>query len=283
MDWTWYLLPGNLFSSSVALIFGLLFGSFLNVVIYRLPIMMVRQCENHLAQANGGVIPHRDTFNLALPDSFCESCHRPLACWENIPVISYLLLLGRCRTCHARISPRIPIVEAFAGLATASIVWFFGVSLFSAAVLFFFFSVLALALIDWDVRVLPDVIVFLLLWIGLLCSVYGLSVAPRDAVLGALAAYLALWLLRFIFCIRRPDAIGDGDLKFAAAIGVWIGVGTISWMFLIASVSAVFFVLVSILVRRSFIGLRTALPFGPFLGFAGVLLFFNKYLHFFIF
>ena len=135
MGWTWCLLPGNLFSSSVALIFGLLFGSFLNVVIYRLPIMMVRQCENHLAQANGGAIPHRDTFNLALPDSFCESCHRPLAYWENIPVISYLLLLGRCRTCHVRISPRIPIIEALAGLATASIVWFFGVSLLSAAVL----------------------------------------------------------------------------------------------------------------------------------------------------
>ena len=270
MGWTWCLLPGNLFSSSVALIFGLLFGSFLNVVIYRLPIMMVRQCENHLAQANGGAIPHRDTFNLALPDSFCESCHRPL-------------LLGRCRTCHVRISPRIPIIEALAGLATASIVWFFGVSLLSAAVLFFFLSALALALIDWDVRVLPDVIVFPLLWIGLLCSVYDLSVEPRDAVLGALAAYLALWLLRFIFCIRRPDAIGDGDLKFAAAIGTWIGVSAISWMFVIASVSAVFFVLVSMLVRRSFVGLRTALPFGPFLGLAGLLLFFNNCFHFFIF
>lgn len=283
MDLTWYLLPKNVFSSSVALVFGLFCGSFLNVLIYRLPIMIVNQCVKDMAQIEGSEIRPPDTFNLAFPASFCEFCHRPLRFWENIPLFSYLVLKGRCRTCQAKIALRIPLVEAFCGLACAWMVWFLGISLFCGAVLFFLFSVLALALIDWDEHLLPDVIVYPLMWAGLLCSVHGLSVPPRDAVLGTLFAYIALWLLRLMVSFKRPDAMGDGDLKLAAALGAWIGVGSLSWMFVIASVSALLFALVSIRIRRSSDGLHSAIPFGPFLGMAGVMLFFKMHLPFPVF
>lgn len=262
--------PGNLWAASIAGIFGLLIGSFLNVVIHRLPKMMQRESDNYVAQESGQPLPHTDRYNLTVPRSACPHCGHRITAMENIPVISYLVLKGQCSQCKAPISARYPIIELLTGALSALLVWHFGTGLAGWAALGFTYLLIAMTFIDADTQLLPDDLTLPLLWLGLLVNLNGTFVPLRDAVIGAAAGYLSLWAIYWLFkLLTGKEGMGYGDFKLLAALGAWFG-----WMMLplIVLLSSVVGAVAGIsLIVFSKHGRDKPIPFGPYLAAAGMI------------
>ncbi len=265
---------------AVALVLGLIVGSFLNVVIYRLPIMLERQWQAEAAQTHEAdatsvtqVLPSK--FNLVVPRSTCPACHQPIRAIHNVPIVSYLWLRGRCAHCHTRISARYPIVELLTGLLTAVVAWRFGYGATAACAALVTWFLIALAAIDLDHQLLPDLLTLPLLWLGLLASLGGwalsghsLPVAPANAILGAAIGYLALWSIYHAFrLLTGKEGMGYGDFKLLAALGAWMGLQMLVPIVLLAAVVGAVTGGLLILTRQHQRG--TPIPFGPFLAAAG--------------
>jgi leader peptidase (prepilin peptidase)/N-methyltransferase len=258
------------FDASIMGIFGLMIGSFLNVVVYRLPKMMERQWAVECAEATGTPLPAAQPFNLMVPRSRCPHCNHPIAWHENIPVVSYLLLRGKCGACKAAISPRYPLVEAATGALFFFCVWRWGFTATGALWCVFSAFLLTLALIDWDTTLLPDDLTLSLLWLGLVSASMGwISVSLNSALWGAVVGYLSLWAVYWAFkWVTGKEGMGYGDFKLFAALGAWFGWSALIPMILLASTIGA---IVGIAMKFS-VGLREGgyVPFGPFLSGAGL-------------
>lgn len=247
----------------ILFIFGAMIGSFLNMLIYRYPIMLERQwaCE-HEAQ------PSLETFNLCVPRSHCPKCKKTVAWWMNIPLLSYLGLRGKCFHCKAPIGFQYFLTELIAAITTLIVFVHFSFSLQFLEVLFFTYGLIALSFIDFNHRILPDTIVYLLLWLGLIVSTQHVFVDPTHAIYGAILGYSFLWVIAQGYAVfRKKEGMGLGDCKMLAMIGAWVGAQPIMDVILIAAVLAL---LVSImLLARKSIHKQTLIPFGPFIAIAG--------------
>lgn len=258
------------FDAGVAGVLGLLIGSFLNVVIYRLPKIMERQWTAECAELAGKELPQTETFNLLVPRSRCQKCGHQIRWYENIPVLSYLFLRGKCSACGTPISLRYPMVELSTGALFFYCVWQWGGTPAGLAWCGFSAAIVALALIDWDTTLLPDSITQPLLWAGLIVAAlkWG-SITLPDALWGAVAGYLALWLVYWSFKLATgKEGMGFGDFKLYAALGAWFGWTALVPIILMASVIGA---IVGITLKFSS-GLREGgyVPFGPFLAAAGL-------------
>ncbi len=258
------------FDASVFAVLGLLIGSFLNVVIYRLPIMLEAQWKAECAEMSGNAVPVAEKFNLMVPRSRCQKCGHPISWHENIPVVSYLFLRGKCLACHTPISLRYPLVELATGVLFFYCAWRWGASPSALVWSGFTASVLALAFIDWDTTLLPDDMTLPLLWGGLIAAaLHWTQVALSAAVWGAVAGYLSLWLVYWAFkLITGKEGMGFGDFKLFAALGAWFGWQALVPIILMASVIGA---VVGIAMKFSST-LRAGgyVPFGPFLAGAGL-------------
>jgi leader peptidase (prepilin peptidase)/N-methyltransferase len=251
-------------------VFGLAIGSFLNVVIHRLPKMMEREWQVQCAELRGEPPPAAPRFDLATPRSSCPSCGHPITALENVPLVSYLWLRGKCAACRAPIGIRYPIVEVATGIATAYCAWRFGFGYAAFGAMLFTWCMIALAVIDIDTQLLPDSITLPLLWAGLLFNLRGTFVDLQSAVLGAVAGYLILWLVYWGFRLATgKEGMGFGDFKLLAAIGAWLGWKMLPLVILASSlVGAVAGIALMILARR---GRDVPIPFGPYLAGAGLI------------
>ncbi|CAN5421581.1 A24 family peptidase [soil metagenome] len=276
LDLLLFAAPGSLFPAAIAGIFGLMIGSFLNVVIHRMPIMMQRESDNYAALEKDLPLPHTDRYSLVVPRSACPHCQHQITALENIPVISYLVLRGKCIKCKAPISARYPIVELLTGVLSAFLVWHFGSGLAGLASLVFAYLLIAMTFIDADTQFLPDDLTLPLLWCGLLVNLNGTFVPLNDAVIGAAAGYLFLWSIFWLFKFATgKEGMGYGDFKLLAALGAWLGWKTLPVIVLLSSVvGAVVGVGLIILAKR---GRDIPIPFGPYLAAAGLIaLFYGK-------
>lgn len=264
------LLENPALAIALAGILGLLVGSFLNVVIHRLPRMMERDWQLQCAELRGETAPEKERLSLAAPASRCPHCGHAIRAWENIPVLSFLLLKGRCSGCQAPISLRYPLVEAFTGLLSAFTVWHFGPTLAAAAALLLLWAMVALTGIDFDTQLLPDSITLPLVWLGLLFNISGTFTDLSSAVIGAMVGYLSLWSVYWLFKLATgKEGMGYGDFKLLAAIGAWLGWQMLPLTILLSSlVGAVVGVALIVLARR---GRNVPIPFGPYLAAAGLL------------
>lgn len=247
---------------------GLLVGSFLNVVIHRLPLMLERQWRQECAGLNDTAGPDEPAFNLCRPRSRCPHCQHQLGALDNIPLLSWLWLRGRCRYCRGPISRRYPLVElASAGLAMLAL-WRFGVSPALVGALIMSWALLCLTLIDLDHLLLPDDLTLPLLWLGLLLNLNGLFVPLEDAVLGAVFGYGVLWSLYWLFKLATgKEGMGYGDFKLLAALGAWFGWQSLLPILLLASFSGALAGLALMASRK--LGQDRVLPFGPALALGG--------------
>lgn len=269
--------------SAVAFVFGLCVGSFLNVVIYRLPVMMERdwrcQCLELFAD-DGASSPEGDKaapetapaerFDLAVPRSRCPHCGLKITALDNVPVLSYMLLKGRCRGCKQRISVRYPIIELVTGALAAVVVWQYGATLAAVAALALTFALVALTMIDADTQLLPDSITLPFLWLGLCFNLYGGFVPLQDAVIGAIAGYMTLWTVYQTFrLVTGKEGMGFGDFKLLAMLGAWLGWSQLPVIILLSSVvGAAVGISMVVFARHS---RETPIPFGPYLAAAGFL------------
>jgi len=288
---------------ALAGVVGLLVGSFLNVVIHRLPIMLERDWRAQLDDLNprpGAAAGDRDaalahatahahahattqvagTYNLVVPRSACPACNAPIKSWQNIPVISWLMLGGKCANCKAPISLRYPLVELCCALLSAAVAWRFGFGWNAVAALGVTWALVALTGIDFDTQLLPDAITLPLLWAGLLASLFAsaraggglaaanLPVAPADAIVGAAMGYLSLWLVFHLFKLcTGKEGMGYGDFKLLAALGAWLGVRMLLPIVLFSALAGALVGVTLILSGRH--GRGVPMPFGPFLAAAG--------------
>ena len=261
---------GNLSASVFWCLIGLVVGSFLNVVIYRIPIMMQRESENYLALENDQPAPHADRYNLVLPGSACTSCGHMLAFTDNIPVLSFVWLKGRCRYCKARLSWRYPTVELLTAILSAVVIWQLGSGIAGVSALLFVWFLIAMSFIDLDTQLLPDELTLPLIWLGLIVNLEGTFVPLRGAVLGAAAGYLSLWLVYWMFrAFTGKEGIGYGDFKLLAALGAWMGWMMLPLIVLLSSAVGATFGIVMIALKRH--QRDRPIPFGPFLAAAGLL------------
>lgn len=269
----------NLFSDPTfflcaAVLLGLAVGSFLNVVIHRLPKMMERQWRAECAELDGKETSAGERYNLVVPRSRCPACNQPITALQNIPVISYLVLGGKCAGCKTRISTRYPFVEILSGALAGYAAWRFGPTLAGVSAIGFVWAVIALTFIDLDTFYLPDDITLPLLWAGLLVNLGGAFVDLPSAVIGAAAGYLALWSVFWLFkLVTGKEGMGYGDFKLLAAIGAWLGWQVLPLVILLSSlVGAVIGIGLMIFARH---GRETPIPFGPYLAIAGVIALFH--------
>lgn len=254
----------------VALILGLVVGSFLNVVILRLPAMLERRWRSqaHEVLRPDQPAPTSDRFDLAHPTSHCPHCGHRIRAWENIPIVSFLLLRGKCSACGTRISWRYPLVELTTGLLSATVAWHFGYGWLAGAGLLFTWALVALTFIDYDTQLLPDDVTLPLLWAGLLVNVSHLVAPLPSAVIGAAAGYGLLWLVYHVFKLfTGKEGMGFGDFKLLAALGAWLGWQQLPLVLLFSSflgaAVGIGFILFAGRDRR------LPIPFGPFLCTAG--------------
>lgn len=263
------LLPQFMDAALLGLL-GLLIGSFLNVVIYRLPVMMEAQWKAECADLAGQELPESTPFNLMTPRSRCQKCGHPLSWFENIPLLSYLVLRGKCRHCHAPFSLRYPAVELATGALFFFCGWRFGLTPAALAWCGFAAALLTLGMIDWDTTLLPDDITLPLLWAGLIAAALGWSRVPlAESLWGAVGGYMSLWLVYWGFKLATgKEGMGYGDFKLFAALGAWFGWQALIPMILMASVIGA---VIGIAMKFSS-GLREGgyVPFGPFLAGAGL-------------
>ncbi|MEF8724512.1 MULTISPECIES: prepilin peptidase [Candidatus Accumulibacter] len=273
------LVPADLPPALFALIcgvLGLLVGSFLNVVIHRLPTMMEREWRNHCAELCGDEAPQHEPLSLARPGSRCPACGHAITALENIPLLSWLFLRGRCSACAAPISLRYPLVEAISGLLCAFAAFHFGYGWTSLAAMLLIWGLIALTCIDFDSQLLPDAITLPLLWAGLLVNLFGTFADLQAAVIGAMCGYLALWSVYWAFKLTTgKEGMGYGDFKLLAALGAWLGWEMLPLTILLSSLlGAVVGIALIVIAKR---GRSVPIPFGPYLAMAGLLaLFWGK-------
>ena len=257
---------------AIAFVFGLLIGSFLNVVIYRLPIMLERQwkqeCSEYLEVKNPD--PEKvETFNLIIPRSSCPHCGHQITALENIPVISYLLQKGKCSACGSKISSQYPLIELLTGVMTVGVVMVFGFSLQALAALFFTWALIALAIIDLKTTLLPDNITLPMIWAGLILNhQFGLFTDFSSSLYGAVAGYLSLWALYHVFkLLTGKEGMGYGDFKLFAAFGAWLGWQYLPLIIILSSFAGAAIGIGMILLRGR--DRNIPIPFGPYLAIAG--------------
>lgn len=256
----------------VVLMLGLLIGSFLNVVIYRLPKMMEaewrQQCAELLDTGDTATTENSIQFNLAFPSSHCPVCNHSIRAWENIPVVSYLFLRGKCSACKTPISLRYPIIELVTGILSAVVIYFFGLSYLGVAALVFTWCLIALTMIDVDTQLLPDDITLPLLWLGLIVNSFDLVVPLQDAVWGAIAGYLSLWSVYWLFkLVTGKEGMGYGDFKLLGALGAWMGWQMLPQVILLSSFVGAALGIAMIVARGR--DKNIPIPFGPYLAIAG--------------
>ena len=248
---------------------GLLIGSFLNVVIYRLPKMLMRDWRMQAREVLD--LPEQadaEPFNLILPNSSCPHCGHEIKPWENIPLVSWLLLRGKCSGCKEAISIRYPLVELACGLFSAVIAWQFGVSWDALAMLVLTWGLLSMSLIDADHQILPDVLVLPLLWLGLILNSFGFFTSLSDALWGAVIGYMSLWSIFWLFkLITGKEGMGYGDFKLLALIGAWGGWQVLPLTILLSSVLGAVIGIIILRLQRN--GYNKPIPFGPYLAAAG--------------
>jgi leader peptidase (prepilin peptidase)/N-methyltransferase len=256
-----------LLDSIIILALGLCIGSFLNVVIYRLPVMMERGWHNECCALNNLPPKFTDTFNLATPASRCPKCGHKIRAWENIPLISWFLILrGKCSHCHTPISLRYPLVELATGLLSVLVFIRFGANMQMCTALVFTWVLIALTMIDFDTQLLPDDITFPLLWLGLLINLDGTWVTLDKAVLGAVFGYLSLWSVYWLFkLVTGKEGMGYGDFKLLAALGAWLGPSQLPLIILLSSCVGAVIGGVYMAIRKQ----SAPFAFGPYLAIAG--------------
>lgn len=255
----------------LALVIGLCVGSFLNVVIHRLPRMMEREWRAQCAELAGEAAPAEARYDLVVPPSTCPACNHRIRAWENIPVLSWLALRGKCSACRTRISVQYPIVELLAGAGAAYAAWRFGPTLAAVAAALFAWFTIALAFIDQQTGYLPDDLTLPLVWIGLLANLLGAFVPLREAVIGAAAAYLFLWTVNAGFkALRGMDGMGYGDFKLYAAVGAFLGWKLLPLVILLSSVVGLVFGSLQMFAARRGWDWKFKFHFGPYLAFAGI-------------
>jgi len=262
---------------AIAVVVALLVGSFLNVVIYRLPVMMQRewrsQCEDLLAEDAPDLPEGR--FDLVMPPSRCRNCGAPVRAWQNIPVLSYVLLRGRCGSCGIRISARYPLVEALTAVLTGLVAWRFGFGWEAGAAIVLTWALLAITFIDFDHQIIPDSLSLPLLWLGLFLSLFHplpgaqvLFIDPKTAIVGALAGYLSLWSVYHLFrIVTGKEGMGYGDFKLLAALGAWLGWQELPTIIILSALVGA--VLGLLLIAAAGRDRNVPMPFGPFLAAAG--------------
>ncbi len=274
----------------VCLLLGLMVGSFLNVVVHRLPVMLRRDWRAQSAEILGEWAEENDApaalkevasglkqlaqpaarYNLVVPGSACPACGRAIRAWENIPVVSYLALGGRCAGCKARISLRYPVVEAFTALVSGYVGWRFGFTPAALGALIFAWALIAASWIDLDTQLLPDDITLPLIWVGLLFNIWGTFTTLESAVIGSVAGYLSLWSVYWVFKLATgKEGMGFGDFKLLAAIGAFLGWKMLPAVILLSSlVGAAVGIALIVLARH---GRQVPIPFGPYLAAAGLI------------
>ncbi len=253
-----------------ALLLGLCIGSFLNVVIHRLPRMMETDWRAQCAELRGEPAPAEERFNLVVPRSRCPHCGHAIGALENIPLLSYLFLRGRCVGCQTPISARYPTVEALTGLLSAYTVWHFGPGAQAIGALLLIWALVALTFIDIDTQLLPDSITLPLVWLGLLFNLDGTFVKLQPAVIGAVAGYLSLWSVYWLFkLVTGKEGMGFGDFKLLAALGAWLGWQMLPAIILLSSVVGAVVGIALIVLSRQ--GRNVPIPFGPYLAAAGII------------
>ncbi len=256
--------------SAVSTIVGLMVGSFLNVVICRLPKMMENDWKDQCAELAGKSPEKRPPFNLVFPRSRCDSCGHAISSIENIPVLSYLFLRGKCRHCGSRILPRTTLVEAATGIMSGFAAWHFGFGMAAFGAFLVIWSMVALTFIDIDTQLLPDSITLPLLWAGLLFNLEGGFTSLASAVLGAAFGYLSLWSIYWLFKIAtKKEGMGYGDFKLLAAIGAWLGAAQLPLVILLSSVVGAISGIAMIVLAKQ--GRSTPIPFGPYLAGGGLI------------
>jgi leader peptidase (prepilin peptidase)/N-methyltransferase len=262
--------PASLIPAIVAAIFGLLIGSFLNVVVHRLPIMRQREIDNYIADKEGKPLPHPERYNLMVPRSACPHCGHQITALENIPIVSWLALRGKCSSCKAPISARYPVVEAVSGILSGLLIWHFGSGWTGLAALVFTYLLISMTLIDVDHKELPDDLTYPLLWLGLLINLDGSFVPLRDAVLGAAGGYLFLWIVaRAYEMVRGHIGMGEGDFKLLAALGAWFGWQMLPTIIVLSSFVGAIIGVTMIAIGKTKKGQH--IPFGPYLAGAGMI------------
>ncbi|MFA7666559.1 MAG: A24 family peptidase [Burkholderiaceae bacterium] len=257
-------------AAALAALFGLMVGSFLNVVIYRLPKMMELEWEDQAAELRGETPPERPPFNLMVPRSRCPRCSHPLGALENVPLLSWLAQRGRCKACASPIPARYPLVELGTALLTGLAVWQFGAGWAGLGAVLLGFALVTLTFIDLDTQLLPDSLTLPLLWLGLLFNLWGVFAPLPEAVIGAMAGYLVLWSVYWLFRLATgKEGMGFGDFKLLAALGAWFGWTALPAIILLASLvgSAVGIALILFGGHRR----EQPIPFGPYLAGAGLL------------
>jgi leader peptidase (prepilin peptidase)/N-methyltransferase len=261
---------GTMLPAIIAGVFGLLIGSFLNVVIYRIPKMMQRESDNYVADESGLPLPHTDKFNLMVPRSCCPHCGHQIKSYENVPVLGWLSLRGKCSACKAPISARYPIIEALTGLLSAGLIWRFGSDWMGLATLPFAYLLIAMTFIDLDTQLLPDDLTLPLLWGGLLLNLNATFVPLHEAVIGAAAGYMVLWSLYWLFKLATgKEGMGYGDFKLLAALGAWMGWTMLPTIILLSSVvGAVVGICLIVFTKHK---REVPIPFGPYLAGAGLI------------
>jgi len=256
----------------VVLLFGLCVGSFLNVVIHRLPKMLEREWRAECAALAGQEAPKAEPYNLFVPRSACPSCGHKITALENVPLASWLVLRGKCSGCKARISAKYPVVELLAGVAAAYAAWRFGASLAALGAALFVWFTIALAVIDQETGLLPDDLTLPLVWAGLLLNLWGTFVPIQDAVIGAAAGYLSLWLIYWAFkLLTGKEGMGFGDFKMYAAVGAFLGWKMLPLVILLSSLVGLVFGAVQMFAARGRYEGGFRFHFGPYIAVAGVI------------
>lgn len=264
------LAESPIFFLSFVFIISLMVGSFLNVVIYRLPVMMERSWKSEYQAyfSPDTAVQETAPFNLVKPDSTCPKCQHKIRAWENIPVLSWLLLKGKCSNCKSPISARYPAVELLTAITSTLIAWHFGFGWPAAMAVILTWSLVTLIFIDIDKMLLPDQITLPLLWLGLVLSIFEVYVSPQDAILGAAAGYLSLWSVYWLFKLATgKEGMGFGDFKLLAALGAWIGWQHLAIIILLSSFVGAIIGISYIVIKGKDKG--SQIPFGPYLAIAG--------------
>ncbi|CAM3545164.1 prepilin peptidase [Parendozoicomonas haliclonae] len=260
--------------NGTALVLGLLVGSFLNVVIHRLPIMMEREfkqeCQLALSGEQDQEPAPQERYNLIVPASTCPKCQHKIKPWENIPVISYLFLRGKCSGCQTPISARYPIIELVSGLLALMCAVIYGPGMTSFMVIVLCWLLLSMSMIDIDHQLLPDSLTLPLLWLGLLANTTGMFTTLEEAVYGAVAGYLTLWSVYWLFkLVTGKEGMGYGDFKLLAALGAWMGWQYLPLIILLSSFVGAFVGIAMIVIRGR--DRNIPIPFGPYLAAAGLI------------
>lgn len=258
-------------------VLSLLIGSFLNVVIYRLPIMLDRewkkQAADILADGQSPSAEPQPAFNLVVPASACPKCSAPVRAWQNIPVFSYLFLRGKCANCKTPISARYPVVELSTAILSAVVAWKFGFTWYCAAALVMTWALIALSLIDFDHQLLPDQLTLPLVWVGLLISIWAVPGTPfapdmRSSIIGGVAGYMSLWSVYWLFkLLTGKEGMGYGDFKLLAAFGTWLGWQSLLLIVLVSAFAGAVIGIGLIVLRGR--DRNIPIPFGPYLAIAG--------------